>query len=161
MPELVIQAMGSLVSGKLAWPLFLHGPAGTGKTCAALCLLDCAGGLYFTEATLCDDLDRARNGRLEWHHEGRGGTKWPEHFWADVARAPLVVLDEIALRNQVSDARYEATKRLIDERFGKPLVIISNCPLGGLAKLYDDRIVSRLGAGTMVNLKDEKDQRIA
>jgi hypothetical protein len=148
-----------LVSGKQPWPLVLHGPAGTGKTCACLCLLDCAGGLYFTEATLCDDLDRARNGRLEWHHEGRGGTKWPEHFWADVVRAPLVVLDEIALRDKVSDARYEATKRLIDERFGLPLVVVSNPAMREIAGLYDARVFSRLAAGVTIELSG-KDRRI-
>src|SRR5437868_6300640 len=37
-----------LINGNEPWPLFLHGPAGTGKTAAALCLMDFAGGRYFT-----------------------------------------------------------------------------------------------------------------
>jgi hypothetical protein len=44
------QSLRRLALGELPWPCFLHGPVGTGKTLAALCLLDhlVEDGLYWT-----------------------------------------------------------------------------------------------------------------
>lgn len=142
-----------MVSGKNPWPLFLYGPVGTGKTCAALCLLDWAGGEYWTVAGLCAMLIQCQQGRLEWSHEGRGGTIWPERFWRMVRQAPLVVLDELGCRGNVSDAHYEAVKTVVDERAGLPLVVLSNLSLEGVEKGYDDRIASRLALGTVIHLQ--------
>ncbi len=95
---------------------------------------------------------QSQQGRLEWSHEGRGGTLWPERFWARLAAAPLVVLDELGCRERASDAHYEAVKTAIDERQGKPLVAITNLAIDQIATLYDDRISSRLAAGTVLTL---------
>ena len=143
----------SLVSGVLPWPLFLHGPVGTGKTCAALCLLDRAKGIYQTVGQLCDQVNLARSGRLESPTiEGRGGLVFPERLWVIVSRAPLMVLDELGLRSSVSDAHYEAVKECVDHRLGKPFVVISNLPLAEITRIYDDRIFSRLASGTVFEL---------
>jgi len=153
------EAFRSLVSGKTPWPLFLHGPAGTGKSCAALCLLDHATGEYWTTTGFCEHLNDATFGRLVARGEGGSVTIWPVQFWAKVQRAPLVVLDELGTRDVVSNAHYDAVKRIIDEREGLPLVVISNLDLESIARLYDDRIASRLGAGTIVQLRG-RDRRI-
>lgn len=142
----------SLVSGESPWPLVLHGPAGTGKTCAMLCLLDYSGGEYHTVSGLCQLMNRAMQGRVEWSNEGRGGTLWPEMIWARIGKSPLIVLDELGCRNNVSDAHYEVVKDMVDNRHRKPLAVLSNLPLATIGKLYDDRIVSRLSAGTVVEL---------
>jgi len=42
-PELK-RVMNGLVAGKLPWPLFLHGAAGRGKTCAGLLMIDTVPG---------------------------------------------------------------------------------------------------------------------
>jgi DNA polymerase III delta prime subunit len=139
------------VSGESPWPLVLSGPAGTGKTCAALCLLDYAGGRYWTAGGLCDVLIRAQAGRLQWSNGGYGGTHWPEDVWKWVAGAPLVVVDEIGSRSP-SDFAYETVKRVLDEREGRPLVVISNLTLESLTRLYDDRVASRLAGGTVVEV---------
>ncbi len=158
-PPSLLGTLKELVSGNSPWPLFLSGPAGVGKTCAALCLLDLAGGEYHTVSGLCDLLIRAQQGRLEWHYQGRGGIVWPERLWAAIAAAPLVVLDEIGTREKVSDAHYEAVRTAIDKRHGRPFVAISNFDLSHLARLYDDRVFSRLAAGTVVEL-DGADRRL-
>lgn len=150
----------SLVGGELPWPLFLTGKPGTGKTCALLCLLDHAGGDYHTVRGLHAMLIRAEQGRLEWYDNGRGGTLWPERVWAGLAKAPLVVLDELGCREKVSDAHYETVKQVIDERHGKPFAVVSNLAIGEIATVYDDRIFSRLAAGTVVELAGE-DRRLA
>jgi DNA replication protein DnaC len=155
------EAVRACVRAATPWPLLIQGPVGTGKTCAALVLLDhTPGGLYYSTGELCDTLIRAQQGRLEWSHEGRGGTRWPEQVWSDLAKAPLVVLDELGARERVSDAHYDAVKRLLDERHGTPLLLLSNHDLGALALLYDDRIASRIGGGTVCRL-DGPDRRQA
>lgn len=147
------------INGELPWPLFVHGPAGTGKTCAALCVLDFAGGSYFTTAGLCSIVVQAQQGRLEWTHEGRGGTIWPEKLLARISGLPFVILDEIGGRDRVSDHHYEAVKTLLDVRQGKPLMVLSNLGLSEIEKVYDDRIASRLATGTIVRV-DAKDRRL-
>jgi hypothetical protein len=161
-------ALRALVAGEAAWPLFVHGNAGTGKTCGLLCLVDhCPGAVYHTASSLCSALIDAQQGRLTWRAAGslwdRGaaatGTAHPEQLWAWLARRPLVVLDELGSRDRVSDHHYDAVKRVLDERHGKPLAVASNHPLAALAKLYDDRVASRLAAGTVVRLQG-RDRRL-
>lgn len=151
--------MEGLTRGEKPWPLFLHGLAGLGKTCIGLLLLDYAGGLYFSTSTLLEKLIQSQQGRLEWHQGGYGGVIWPEQFWNQIRRSPLVVLDELGARDKVSDHHFDSIKRLIDERESKPLVAISNLDLGRIGHLYDDRIASRLSSGTVVKLSGE-DRRI-
>jgi hypothetical protein len=148
-----------LVAGELPWPLFLEGAVGTGKTCAALCLLDLAGGEYHTVSGLCNLIIQSQQGRLEWVHECRGGTIWPHQVWSKIASAPLAVLDEMGCREKASDAHYENVKNFIEERMWKPLIVISNLPLEQVAAIYDDRIYSRLASGTVVRLEG-KDRRV-
>lgn len=152
-PDHVRRAIRGCLTGETNWPLFLHGPAGTGKTCAALCLLDHVGGEYFTVGDLCEKLNQSAMGRLEWSREGRGGTLWPDRFRLIYLSQPvLLVLDELGLRDTVSDAHYESVYRAVELRMGRPFVVISNHPLERLEKIYDARTVSRLGAGTLVEV---------
>ena len=50
------------------------------------------------------------------------------------------------------DAQYETLRRATDSREGKPAVVISNLSIRDLERIYDSRIASRLGAGTVVQL---------
>jgi DNA replication protein DnaC len=74
------------------------------------------------------------------------------YFWQRIREASFVVLDELGCRDRVSDHVYEAVKRLLDEREGRPLMVLSNLDLEAIEKLYDDRLTSRLAAGTVVEL---------
>lgn len=158
-PEALRQTIRLLVDGEAPWPLFLHGPAGTGKTCAALALLDYAEGEYLTAEGMAARLIESQQGRLTWYKDGHGGNLWPEHVWREYRCAPLVVLDEIGARERVSDHHYDCVKRMLDERDGWPLVVISNMDTGQLVRVYDERVVSRLAAGTVVRLEGE-DRRL-
>ena len=150
-----------LVNGELPWPLLLHGPPGTGKTCAALCLLDHAGGEYATLSGLCDHLIACQNGRVSTYQNGQGRTIWPENVWKVVESSTIVVTDEIGtgLRERPTPFQYDTLKKLLDLRFGFPAIFIANLNLEALQRLYDDRIVSRLAAGTVV-LLDGPDRRL-
>jgi DNA replication protein DnaC len=138
-----------LVEGKLPWPLSMLGSVGTGKTCAALCLLDYAGGDYWTATDWANTLSYAREGRYTIDEEGQTRRISPIQMWQRCQRLPLFVLDEIGLRSRASDHQYESVKGVIDARKGKPLVVISNLDLPGLEKVYDDRITDRLIEGTV------------
>lgn len=81
-----------------------------------------------------------------------------EGFWGWLSGRNLIVLDELGCRGLVSDHHYEAVKRLLDERHGKPLIVIANTDLAGIERLYDDRVASRLSAGTVVSVAG-KDRR--
>lgn len=150
-----------LLNGELPWPLFLYGPPGTGKTSAALCVLDYADGEYVTLAGFCERLIAAQQGRVSTYHTGQGRTIWPEKMWEVVEKSTALVADEIgaSMRERASAFQYETLKKLIDVRFGLPSVFISNLGLDALQQMYDDRIISRLAAGTVV-LLDGPDRRL-
>ena len=79
----------------------------------------------------------------------------------DMARFQMIVLDELAERTKSTDLGYQAVKRVLDsrERFNhNAAVIISNIAPDDLEENYDGRIVSRLKAGTVFELK-AKDRR--
>lgn len=125
-----------------------------------MCLLDYAGGRYWTAADLGDDLRDAEDGKLE----NREGYKiLRREIWDRVQGAPLIVFDELGCRDRVSDFQYETAKRVLDKRHGKPLVVISNLTLKVLAELYDDRFVSRLAEGTVLEVSgaDRRLDRVA
>lgn len=82
-----------------------------------------------------------------------------ENLWTELAESNLVVLDEIGGRERVSDHHYETVKRILDDREGRPLICLSNLDAARLAAIYDDRIVSRLMAGTTVILSG-RDRRL-
>ncbi len=154
------QTLRRLVTGEARWPLFLHGEVGTGKTCAALALLDHADcfsggqpgeGEYLTASELAERVIEAQQGRL---------TQSVQAMWRRLANAPLVVLDELGARERVSDHHYECIRRLLDLRDGLPLIGVSNLDLEMLAQRYDDRIASRLAAGTVCYL-DGEDRRLS
>ena len=156
-----------LVTGKAEWPLLLHGPAGTGKTSAALCLLDLVhDGKYATAGEwagwLADAMADRKVSLPWWTKTGSGERQYmrkaPTYFLDMASKADLFVIDELATRT-ISDHHYDCLKRLIDLREGKPLIAISNLSPEELEKLYDDRVVSRLAAGTVLRLGGQ-DRRV-
>lgn len=159
----LVNAVRPLVQGKEPWPLFLHGPAGVGKTYAALCMLDhldrerlgqgdWIGGEYYLFASLCSDLIAANLGTLTWSHEGRGGDTTPTMIWKWVRTRGLAVLDEVGARVKASDFQNETIQRWLDERQGQPAIVISNVGPDGMRRAYDDPICSRMFAGTTIDL---------
>ena len=132
-----------LAAGKAKWPLYLHSPVGPGKTFAALCLCDFAHtAIYHTVDNLCNRI--LRNVPLETDAE-----------WSRIGSKALAVLDEIGERERVTDLHYTVLKQFLDTRellAGRVGIYISNLKPDDLPKLYDDRLVSRLLAGTVFEL---------
>jgi DNA replication protein DnaC len=144
------RAIRDCVAGREPWPLVVLGPPGVGKTCAGLCLLDYAGGFYYQAPALAHEVIRAINGQV---HTPAGRAVTAEQLWKEFARASLFVLDELGAKGNVNDWHYEQVKRLLDDREGQPTLVLSNMGFERLLVLYDDRVVSRLSAGTVVQLE--------
>ena len=140
------------------WPLVFVGDVGTGKTCAALCLLDWVSKSrkYYTVPDLCDELIAVQNGHREYGQRKDTLVSW----WERWREAACCAVDELGSRTKVSDFQYESVKRAIDLREDRPAVFISNLSLDELAKVYDDRIASRLAGGTVIHFTGD-DRRIA
>jgi len=155
-PDLQKKIRG-LARGKLPWPLFLHGEAGSGKTCAALCMLDEYGGRFVEYADLCNDVRLAMQGELFTPVcQGTGGRRMYEaDIWQPWSLSSLTVLDDFGTR-QPSAFQYEVLLKAIKTRYAKPAVFISNLSLEQIDTLYDDRVASRLSEGTIVETKGDR-----
>lgn len=153
-------AVREVCEGRRPWPLLICGPAGCGKTRAGLCLVDAVMGSarYATLPDLCHDHNEIRAGNV-WYPGARGPRKRVADFWREVESPVLLVVDEIGARQNVSDAHFEVLKGVLDAREGRPLVAITNLDLQAIARVYDDRVASRLAAGTVVAL-DGADRRL-
>lgn len=144
----------AVIDGKRPWPITFIGGAGSGKTCAALCILDAYGsGKYHTVPEWCQRVADAMCGRLQHSSGYLCSTK---ELWESVDRANCFVLDELGARERVTDHHYEAVKGIIDRREGTPLVLASNLTLAELTAVYDDRIGSRLSAGTIIKMSGDR-----
>ena len=103
---------------------------------------------------VCDQVISCDKGLASWRNsEGQSGALTTAMFWQKVARTPLFVLDEVGLRDRVSDFVYEQLFQMLEVRYGVPTVIISNLTIDQIRSVFDDRIVSRLGRGTVMPVR--------
>lgn len=141
----LLDVFRQLVAGQAAWPLFLHGPPGRGKTSAALALCDIAATAgYWTVEGICD----ATMARSPDIHD----------IWANVETKDLAVLDELGTRHSVGDLHYGVVKKFADLREQhqhRVTVYVSNVPPKEIPGLYDGRIASRVLCGTVLRLEGE------
>lgn len=139
--------------GSQPWPVVLLGEAGSGKTCAALTVLDTYGGHYRTASEWAEELADAVLGRLR---TANGFLITREDVRDNWRKTNLAVLDELGTSGKVSPHHHDAVKWVLDVREGRPLIVISNLTLDALGVLYGDPIASRLSAGTIVTLKGDR-----
>lgn len=143
--------------GMTPWPLVLTGPPGTGKTCAALCVLDLVRGYCYSQTLdgACKELIAAMKGEVPGAPSIDSEIAW----WDRWKQAECTLLDEIGQRNP-SDYTFEVVKRAIDARHGRPAIFVSNLPLAQLRNAYDERVFSRLNAGTAIEMAG-RDRRVS
>ena len=143
-----------LIVGRLEWPLLITGEVGSGKTCAGLCLFDYFGGWFTSLGELHERVLAIRDKRLFWTGVASCVVTLSEYWilWHD---CNVCVLDELGVRSP-TDAQYDTLMLAINGREEKPFVAISNLPPSELATVYDDRIASRLAAGTVLEMVGDK-----
>ncbi len=137
------QLLSTLGRAECPWPLYLWGGVGHGKTEAvrAFCRR-----VYQAHYWTVDQIMAAPR-------------PW-EEYWGNPPG--LTVLDELGLPRPSDAARdydYSCVNQFLDWRKGRPAIYVSNHPLEMIEQLYDTRIKSRLGAGTIYELKDH-DRRV-
>lgn len=168
------------------WPLYLWSKAtGTGKTTAAMMLLDRAygaSGFDYSPADVSDAmwglidyrsfprlLETIGRGEATWNSHMAGGKLTEGKVWNFIARGPLIVVDdvcEIDRENLKLGQDHRALlKRILDERGTRPTIVTSNLsPIanGGpseLSRVVDpsgiDRICDRLLSGTVIEMPGE------
>ncbi len=152
----VTQPATDCVNGHAPWPLVFLGEPGAGKTCAALCMLDFFGRWYWIIDEWFRDVTDARLGKLQW---SSGARKTEKDVWGGIEyhqhREPkLVVFDELGAR-RATDVQRGILSLAVDKRYGMPTIYITNLGLEELAKVYDDRIASRLSVGTVIGFKGD------
>lgn len=69
-----------------------------------------------------------------------------------LGRCELLVIDEIGAREKASDAEIDVLHTLLSAREGRPTILVSNRQLSELATLYGAAIVSRISAGTAIEV---------
>lgn len=138
--------LNDLACAEKPWPLYLHGSVGHGKTRAVL--------------AFHDRIDRAHYWTMDGLMDGVK-TEPPWNIWWG-GPLELAILDEVGQPRPTDAARdydYSCLKQFLDWRECRPAIYVSNHPLETIEKLYDTRIKSRLGAGTVYELKDH-DRRV-
>lgn len=84
---------------------------------------------------------------------GGSGEVNEQQFWRSrVDREEFLFIDDIGLRN-ATDSAFEIIFELVNRRVGLPTLFTSNCDLDGIASTYDDRVASRLSAGTVIEMR--------
>lgn len=154
--QAVIEQIRPVLTGAAPWPLFFFGPAGCGKTCAAVILLDFAGGMFFTVADWIERMTDALCGRLRFHSITMDCAILPSEAREEMAKANLIVLDELGFNLKPSEHEVREVHRVLLARENRPLVVISNYGLKNLGRgdRYGDTVASRLNGGTVVEFPD-------
>lgn len=148
-PKPAYAVLAAAAKGETPWPVYLHGPPGSGKTMAALYMLKRSYGVFVS----ADHWAWSRyhessryQARLERMRQVVGTTSGALYY-------PLVVVDEIGLRDTATDWQLGAFLSLLNARKGLPLIVTGNISPAEVVKRYDGRIADRLcTAGTVVNL---------
>lgn len=153
-PPAIREAANAAWRMEAPWPLVLLGEAGAGKTCAALWMLNFVktGAWFMTMGGWCHRIAQAQWGTLQ----SASGYKLSDtEEWSTYSNAYLAVLDDIGAR-EVSEHHHSTLMQSLEVRLSKRTVLTSNLTMEQLAAVYDDRIVSRLSAGTIVYVTGDK-----
>ncbi len=160
-PKWIINKMIEVQSMQ-AWPVFITGPVGVGKTCVAAHFYcewpESAKWNRFSQ--FCDrTAELLRDGESTFWEEDRCYEYSRESWWDGIGRMGLYVVDDVGVGEPNHD-RTEALWSLLESRTRKPLILTSNLDDAGIFKQFDGRIQSRIRAGTMIRLAGI-DQRAA
>lgn len=135
-----VRQMLRAVQREAVWPLYIYGNPGSGKTCIAALIYEA-----FTRRPMWS---RADDFLLEYVDRGDGR----KALQAKVDGTPCLFLDDLGVRPP-TPPMLQAIFDVLEMRKGRPVVIVSNHDLRKLSEIYDERIVSRLSAGTVLEIR--------
>lgn len=159
------------------WPIYIQGPTGIGKTCTAAVVFRRAIEKALARADQSgESLVWPRWTRWESFfdtlHAIRRTGSWPvvtedgrtfdcreSSWWDRFSGHRLVVLDEIGLQRQGPE-RVEAMLEFLERRRRRPLLITGNLSRPEVEARYDQRVASRLWAGSVIEVSGQ-DRRVA
>ena len=141
-----VRQMLRAVQREAAWPLYIYGNPGSGKTCIAALIYEA-----FTRRPMWS---RADDFLLEYVDRGDGR----KALQAKVEGTPCLFLDDLGVRPP-TPPMLQAIFDVLEMRKGRPVVIVSNHDLRKLSEIYDERIVSRLSAGTVLEIRGQDRRR--
>lgn len=147
------------VTGKEPWPLLLYGNAGSGKTCALLCVHDNYPSCITTWVHLRQDYRALQTDGLVRQNQNGIWKVQPKEFWGEIADHPLLIIDDLEPKPDPNGTHAELLKGILDNRKGKATLLATNMTPSELERLYGDPVVSRLAAGTMHQMPNE-DRRL-
>lgn len=155
-PELVAMMREAREKGR--WPIYLHGKPGCGKsmTAASQYLFWTEKAVWWRASDLVRtimDCRRSSDGFIEFLRHGVIVDICEIRIMQDVDDCGLLVIDDLGTR--MTEAQSQALLDILDARAGRPMTITGNFIPGELAERMDERIVSRVLAGTVIHVKDE------
>lgn len=141
-PEKLLEALKAVFEDK-RFPLYIHGSTGVGKSSIA--------ALVYSKINRACMWRRADAFLIDVATQRADG--W-EALQEKIRNTPCLFMDDLGLRPP-TESMFHALFDIMELRAGKPFVICSNKTLSQLAALYDDRIISRLSAGTQLLIEGE------
>lgn len=144
-------------NGSNPWPLFMTGPVGTGKSCAAMAFVDhlMVSRRYSKSSQYVSDVMKASKGKLVRGTYTHSEESYKQ-YWAD---SVITVIDEMGNAEKQSDWPLEILQDLIESRENKASIWISNLSIDDISSIYGNRIASRLSSGTTITFGG-KDRRM-
>ncbi len=134
------------------WPIYLWGDAGRGKSCAAAAVFSLwrKPAMWISFSQLCDDLNKFHTSQIVTFYSGATPVDLSKSgYWQRLKNTGLVVVDEIGTKGS-SDHRFDTLLQLLELRKKRPLVLTGNLTPESIATAYDERVLSRIYEGTVI-----------
>ena len=147
-----IELLRSAVREK-RYPILLHGPTGTGKTSLAACLYRSLGHTpkWFETIEFIRWIQQCRKEGITMLPGAAQEVPEAKIWESRIERPDFIMFDDLGHRT-ATDSQYEIIYELLNRRGKKPAVYSSNLSPAGILKIFDDRVASRLSAGTVIHL---------
>lgn len=144
------------------WPMYLWGPQGRGKTCAAAAFFRKVRSepkwvdlqRFVRTVQRCRMSSDGKVYDFSQHGSSEGDV------WRKFVETPeLLVVDDVGIRGP-SESVFEIVYELVNRRGKRPTIYTSNVPPKDLHRVYDGRVGSRMLSGVAVEITGE-DRRLA
>jgi DNA replication protein DnaC len=143
-------------------PIYLHGVAGCGKSYTAALVYARWGGTV-TFLRYCDLISDAieceKTGEIvRTRDDGASVEMSKSQYWSWLRNVGLLIVDDVGTGSS-HEWRKELFWKVLEERAQKPLLLTGNLSMNGIREMFDGSIVSRLSAGTIIEISGQDQRR--